>query len=96
MIAPQPFFRARGTPFSVLHRIRALVLLGHSVDLVTYPFGEPVPLDDDNDGLFGVDWNGCSQQDGIHRGRVEEAVIVGEALGVGQSQLLLEVSQRLL
>jgi glycosyltransferase involved in cell wall biosynthesis len=45
MIAPQPFFRARGTPFSVLHRIRALVLLGHSVDLVTYPFGEPVPLD---------------------------------------------------
>jgi glycosyltransferase involved in cell wall biosynthesis len=45
MIAPQPFFRARGTPFSVLHRIRALLLLGHSVDLVTYPFGEPVPLD---------------------------------------------------
>lgn len=45
MIAPQPFFRSRGTPFSVLHRIRALLLLGHDVDLVTYPFGEPVPLD---------------------------------------------------
>src|SRR5690606_33756977 len=45
MIAPQPFFRSRGTPFSVLHRIRALVLAGHSVDLVTYPFGEPVPLE---------------------------------------------------
>lgn len=44
MIAPQPFFRSRGTPFSVLHRIRALLLLGHEVDLVTYPFGEPVPL----------------------------------------------------
>jgi len=40
MVAPQPFFRARGTPFSVLHRIRALVRLGHQVDLVTYPFGE--------------------------------------------------------
>jgi hypothetical protein len=24
MTAPQPFFRPRGTPFSVLHRIRAL------------------------------------------------------------------------
>ena len=45
MIAPQPFFRARGTPFSVLHRIRALLLLGHSVDVVTYPFGDTVPLD---------------------------------------------------
>ena len=40
MIAPQPFFRPRGTPFSVLHRIRALLRLGHEVDLVTYPFGD--------------------------------------------------------
>ncbi|UCG86404.1 MAG: glycosyltransferase family 4 protein [Gemmatimonadota bacterium] len=40
MVAPQPFFRPRGTPFSVLHRIRALSRLGHTVDLVTYPFGE--------------------------------------------------------
>jgi len=45
MIAPQPFFRSRGTPFSVLHRARALLLSGHSVDLLTYPFGETVPLD---------------------------------------------------
>ena len=37
MIAPQPFFEARGTPFSEYHRIRALADLGHSVDLVTYP-----------------------------------------------------------
>lgn len=44
MVAPQPFFRARGTPFSVLHRIRALLALGHRVDLVTYPFGENVDL----------------------------------------------------
>lgn len=42
MVAPQPFFRARGTPFSVLHRIRVLVNEGHRVDLVTYPFGDHV------------------------------------------------------
>ena len=33
MVAPQPFFRPRGTPFSVLHRIRVLSLAGHSIDL---------------------------------------------------------------
>jgi len=44
MVAPQPFFRARGTPFSVLHRIRALTEAGYTVDLVTYPFGEDVPM----------------------------------------------------
>jgi len=45
MVAPQPFFRPRGTPFSVLHRIRALARLGHRVDLVTYPFGESPAID---------------------------------------------------
>ena len=44
MIAPQPFFEARGTPFSEYHRIRALLELGHTVDLVTYPFGHDVDL----------------------------------------------------
>jgi glycosyltransferase involved in cell wall biosynthesis len=44
MVAPEPFFRPRGTPFSVLHRVRALLGLGHSVDLVTYPFGESPEL----------------------------------------------------
>jgi len=44
MIAPEPFFEARGTPFSEYHRIRALVDLGHTVDLVTYPFGRDVTL----------------------------------------------------
>ena len=34
MIAPQPFFQPRGTPFSVLGRLHALSELGHSVDLV--------------------------------------------------------------
>jgi glycosyltransferase involved in cell wall biosynthesis len=44
MIAPEPFFEARGTPFSEYHRIRALADLGHTVDLVTYPFGSDVSL----------------------------------------------------
>ena len=44
MIAPEPFFEPRGTPFSEFHRIRALTALGHQVDLVTYPFGQPVSM----------------------------------------------------
>ena len=44
MIAPEPFFEPRGTPFSEYHRIRALTNLGHTVDLVTYPFGRDVEL----------------------------------------------------
>lgn len=44
MIAPEPFFEPRGTPFSEYHRIRALTSLGHTVDLVTYPFGRNVDL----------------------------------------------------
>jgi glycosyltransferase involved in cell wall biosynthesis len=44
MIAPEPFFEPRGTPFSEYHRIRALLELGHTVDLVTYPFGGDVSL----------------------------------------------------
>ena len=44
MIAPEPFFEPRGTPFSEYHRIRALIDLGHTVDLVTYPFGEAVAM----------------------------------------------------
>jgi glycosyltransferase involved in cell wall biosynthesis len=44
MLAPEPFFEPRGTPFSEYHRIRALLDLGHTVDLVTYPFGQDVSL----------------------------------------------------
>ena len=44
MIAPEPFFEPRGTPFSEFHRIRALITLGHTVDLVTYPFGRDVQM----------------------------------------------------
>jgi glycosyltransferase involved in cell wall biosynthesis len=42
MIAPEPFLEPRGTPFSVYHRIKALVTLGYEVDLVTYPMGKQV------------------------------------------------------
>ena len=42
MLAPEPFFEPRGTPFSEYHRIKALTELGHHVDLVTYPFGADV------------------------------------------------------
>ncbi len=47
MIAPEPFFEPRGTPFSEYFRIKALTALGHRVDLVTYPIGE----DKDIEGL---------------------------------------------
>jgi glycosyltransferase involved in cell wall biosynthesis len=44
MLAPEPFFEPRGTPFSEYHRIKALGELGHRVDLVTYPFGQDIKL----------------------------------------------------
>lgn len=44
MLAPEPFFEPRGTPFSEYHRLRALAELGYRVDLVTYPFGTDVEL----------------------------------------------------
>jgi glycosyltransferase involved in cell wall biosynthesis len=42
MIAPQPFFSPRGTPLSVYYRTRVLADLGHEVDLLTYPIGKDV------------------------------------------------------
>ncbi len=44
-LAPQPFFEVRGTPLAVLHLVRALGALGHQVDLLTFPQGEPAPVD---------------------------------------------------
>jgi len=44
MIAPQPFFQPRGTPFSVLGRLHTLSKLGHNVDLVTYHIGQDVQI----------------------------------------------------
>ncbi len=40
MIAPEPFFQPRGTPFSEYYRIKALTSLGARVDLLAYPIGE--------------------------------------------------------
>lgn len=45
MLAPQPWFQPRGTPFSVLHRIKALTYLGHHVDLATYPIGQNIDIE---------------------------------------------------
>lgn len=44
MIAPEPFFEPRGTPFSEYFRIKALLELGHEVDLATYPIGKNVEM----------------------------------------------------
>lgn len=44
MLAPHPFFEARGTPLSVLGRLRALSQLGHETDLLTYHVGQDVPI----------------------------------------------------
>ncbi|MGE0866770.1 MAG: glycosyltransferase family 4 protein [Vicinamibacterales bacterium] len=44
MLAPEPFFEPRGTPFSEYHRIKTLGELGHQIDLVTYPIGRDVAL----------------------------------------------------
>lgn len=44
VVAPQPFFTPRGTPFSVYYRTRALCELGHEVDLLTYGQGEDVDI----------------------------------------------------
>jgi len=45
MIAPEPFFQERGTPLSEFYRIKALIDLGHQVDLLTYPLGKNISLD---------------------------------------------------
>ena len=42
MVAPEPIFEPRGTPLSVVGRLKALSDMGHHVDLVTYPFGRDV------------------------------------------------------
>ena len=44
MVAPEPIFEPRGTPLSVVGRLKALSEMGHSVDLLTYPIGQDVNL----------------------------------------------------
>jgi glycosyltransferase involved in cell wall biosynthesis len=45
IISPQPFFQERGTPIAIRHVIDALLELGWSVDLVTYPIGLTIDRD---------------------------------------------------
>lgn len=44
MVAPEPIFEPRGTPFSVLGRLKAYSDLGYSLVLLTYPFGKTVEI----------------------------------------------------
>lgn len=44
VIAPEPFFTPRGTPFSVYYRTRVTSELGAEIDLLTYGEGEDVDL----------------------------------------------------
>jgi glycosyltransferase involved in cell wall biosynthesis len=44
MIAPQPFFTPRGTPFSVYYRMQSLSQMGYAVDLATYAIGRDVEI----------------------------------------------------
>ena len=43
-LAPQPFFEVRGTPLAVRALVSALLEDGHSVDLLTFPQGQPAAL----------------------------------------------------
>ena len=43
-IAPQPFFRERGTPIRTLHQLEELSRMGHEADVVCYPFGENIHI----------------------------------------------------
>jgi glycosyltransferase involved in cell wall biosynthesis len=44
MLAPEPFFAERGTPLSILSRLKALSQSRHAVDLVCYPHGAAAAL----------------------------------------------------
>lgn len=44
VLAPQPFFTPRGTPFSVYYRVKVTCELGHQVDLLTYGQGDDVEI----------------------------------------------------
>jgi glycosyltransferase involved in cell wall biosynthesis len=63
LIAPQPFFTERGTPIAVRHLIETLCADGHSVDLLTYPFGEDV-------GIDGLTIHRCARVPGVRRVRI--------------------------
>lgn len=43
-LAPQPFFRDRGTPIRTLRQLEKITAMGHRVDLLCYPFGTHVEM----------------------------------------------------
>jgi glycosyltransferase involved in cell wall biosynthesis len=45
VVAPQPFFTPRGTPFSVYYRTLVMAEVGLPIDLLTYGQGEDVEID---------------------------------------------------
>jgi len=45
VVAPQPFFSPRGTPFSVYYRSMVTAELGYNIDLLTYGQGADVLID---------------------------------------------------
>jgi len=48
MVAPQPFFTERGTPINIRLMCQVLGRAGHQIDLLTFPTGKDVPLDNVN------------------------------------------------
>jgi len=44
LVSPQPFFRVRGTPINIRNLVTAMGEAGHEVDLLCYPFGDPVDI----------------------------------------------------
>lgn len=44
VIAPQPFFSPRGTPFSVYYRTLVMAQIGVEIDLLTYGQGQDVEI----------------------------------------------------
>lgn len=44
LIAPQPFFKIRGTPLAILQLVKALSELGYEVDIVTYHLGKNIKV----------------------------------------------------
>jgi glycosyltransferase involved in cell wall biosynthesis len=44
VLAPQPFYSARGTPIAVRFVCEGLAQMGHQIDLLTYHVGEPIEL----------------------------------------------------
>ena len=48
MIAPQPFFTERGTPINIRLMCQVLGKAGYQIDLLTFPTGKDVPLDNVN------------------------------------------------